>query len=150
MVTGHTYDLLFTIKSSLLVLTWGPLYNQEDNNSILGIRNDAFDRLYWSILRYSSGGDYFLIKFPSQDPMLVAMPQNQQEKHINEHVLLVNTRLRFIKINRGSLGNWQNDDWSQLDNELSDALVVFIDENNLPDEIFYIDKITGELSQIKW
>jgi len=26
MVTGLTYDLLFTIKSSLLVLTWGPLY----------------------------------------------------------------------------------------------------------------------------
>ena len=26
LVTGQTYDLLFTINSSLLVLTWGPLY----------------------------------------------------------------------------------------------------------------------------
>ena len=28
LVTGQTYDLLFTINSSLLVLTWGPLYTR--------------------------------------------------------------------------------------------------------------------------
>ena len=123
---------------------------QEKDYLILGIQNNVFDKMYWAIMHISSGGDYFLIKFPSQNPILVAMPMNQEEKGIDENGCLRNTRLRFIKLNRDTLGDWQNDDWSLIDTEFSDSLAIYIDKDNMPDEVFYVDKLTGKASQIMW
>ena len=124
--------------------------NGEEDAKTLGIADRKYDDMYQSVLKQSVGGDYFLLQFGDSQPILVALPMNHGDPEYDENGLMINPRLRFVKVNRAIGEDWHKDDWYTIENDLQSNMNVFITPETMPKSIQFIDKMTGEQKSIEW
>ena len=144
-IRDNTWLLLYWLISGIRYSE-----NQDKVNHTLGILNRSFDSMYWAIKRKAGGGNYFQIGFSGKQPVVVAMPMNQKPQTIDKHGQLTDTNLRFVKLSRDEITGWEDDNWNNFEEEYSPEKIIILDSNNIPDTIYYIDRMTGNLSQIVW
>ena len=46
--------------------------------------------------------------------------------------------------------DWHKDDWHRIENDVDSDLNVFITPDNIPQSIYYIDKVSGKQKSIQW
>lgn len=124
--------------------------NIKEDEKTLGIVDRRFDDMYQTIMKQSAGGDYFLLQFKDSQPVLVALPMNHGDPEYDENGLMINPTLRFVKVNRNIDDDWHKDDWHRIENDVDSDLNVFITPDNIPQSIYYIDKVSGKQKSIQW
>ena len=121
----------------------------QSERSLLGIIDNSFEMLYRRIMEYGPG-NYYYLHFDSEIPAFVALPMQQESPNYDNNGLITNASLRFVKTGRKSIENWRMDNWGQIEAELSDDKTVIVTRNNMPSSVTYVDKITGQTTDIKW
>ncbi len=117
--------------------------------TLLGITDNSFESFYQKLLE-SGPGNYYFLRFGSERPVLVAMPMQQEPPRYDKDGLLINPSLRFVRVPRDALGNWRSDDWGRIEAEFASDKTIILSRNNMPSAVKYVDKVTGNTSDIVW
>lgn len=150
----NTYDEVKIIRNNTLLLFYYLLGGYiladdiEQDKLELQIINRSFEKIYDRIMCYG-GGNYFSFELSSGEEVLVAMPINQENPQYDANGSLINTSIRFVKIERSAIDDWNSDDWKQIEREKSIGKTVYITPENIPNKIFYIDKLSNQKTEIE-
>lgn len=120
-----------------------------NEKSLLGIVDNSFENLYHRIMEYGPG-NYYHLTFQSGSFVLVALPMRQAPPEYDKNGLIVNSSLRFVRIPRKNVDDWQKDNWREIEDESSDEKTIILRRDYMPITVEYIDKITGKTEAIKW
>lgn len=143
-IRDKTYLLLFYVLGG-----YDFSKSSQDEKTLLGITDNSFESFYQKLLE-SGPGNYYYLQFGSKHSVLVAMPMQQEPPRYDKDGLLINPSLRFVIIPRETLGNWRSDDWGQIEAEFASDKTIILSRNNMPSAVKYVDKVTGNTSDIVW
>ena len=144
IIRNNTFQLLYYVIGG-----FDYSKNATDSSVLLGRVSNDFDRMYRAVMRFGSG-NYYLIKFSAEDPILVALPIEWNSPQYDENGLMKNASLRFVKLNRSINDDWHIDDWGSIQDTYSGDSVLYLSRNNMPESITYINKLTNENIEIEW
>jgi len=111
----------------------------EDDNRLLGITDDAFDRLYKRMIEIPRGVSKFCIKFAYKEEIIVRRMFNQDKPIYNDNGSVMSSSIKFIT----------EEKYSTLEDETNVIPDVIIDRNNIPEKMWFI-KYGGERGSIEW
>ena len=125
------------------------LFDNIDQDKLeLEIINRSFEKIYNRIMHYG-GGNYFVFELPSGEELLVAMPMSQENPKYDNNGILENAAIRFVKVGCSLTAEWNNDDWGQIEKEKDADKTVYVTRENVPNKIFYIDKLSNQKTEIE-
>ena len=124
--------------------------NKDIDNCKLGILDRSFENMYFAIMRQYGCGNYYLLEFSDGEQKLFALPMNQEIPVYDENGLLINKKIRFIRINRDVTDDWYQDDWSKIERDTTSENVLYVAPDNMPVAITYVDKIKGTKKTVIW
>ena len=144
VIRDNTYLLLYYLLGG-----YNYAKNGLDEFRILGIVDNSFDRMYRAIMRFGAG-NYYLLKFDTEEPILVALPMAQEMPDYNEDGIMKDPSLRLVKIARSLEDDWHLDNWSEIEQEHSIEKTIILTPENMPASVTYINKMTGNTTAVMW
>ena len=104
----------------------------DKDKQLLGIQDSTFDNLYKKLQGVRPGIHLFIMRFSDENEIMAYKPDNQEKTEYNDFGSVINSRIKFVKIDAFSPENYEKAmNGALADNEF------FIDKDHIPEYIAY-------------
>ncbi len=117
----------------------------KEEEEILGIIDDEYDRLYKALQRIHRGSDRFYLQFSGDDEIKAIRMYDQPDVKYDEEGSLAQSVIRFIRVNDFDIGNY----WDYIET-VGDDQIITLSKNNMPERIWHQKTKKSKRYEISW